>query len=86
MSGSRHDQAPAAHAGGDEWAEAWFAAVLDGRSTMSQRSLRSIETRGGGVERVRALARLKGVHLLLLEDDTGTQVVAASLKPFEVLT
>ena len=49
---------------------------------MSQRKLSSVEARGG-VEAAKALARERGVHLLLLEDDKGAALVAASVKPFE---
>jgi hypothetical protein len=52
---------------------------------MSQRKLSSVETRGGGLEAVTALARERGVHLLLLGDDKGDELVAASTKPFEVI-
>ena len=34
---------------------------------------------------VRAIAEQKGVHLLLLEDDKGNELVAASTKPFKVV-
>ena len=34
---------------------------------------------------VKALARERGVHLLLLEDDKGDALVAASVKPFKVV-
>ncbi len=44
-----------------------------------------MEARGGGLEAVKALARERGVHLLLLEDDKGEELVAASTKPFEVV-
>lgn len=44
-----------------------------------------METRGGGLEAVTALARERGVHLLLLGDDKGDELVAASTKPFEVI-
>ncbi len=52
---------------------------------MSQRKLSSIEKRGGGLEAVKALAEQRGVHLLLLEDDKGDELVAASTKPFAVV-
>lgn len=52
---------------------------------MSQRKLSSIEKRGGGIHAVRAAAKKKGVHLLLLEDDKGDRLVAASTKPFKVV-
>lgn len=60
-------------------------AVADGANTMSQRKLSSIEKRGGGLEAVKALAEQRGVHLLLLEDDQGNELVAASAKPFAVV-
>ena len=69
----------------EEWADAWVESVVKGSNTMSQRKLTSIETRGGGMEAVRRIAETKGVHLLLLEDDKGDQLVAASLKPFTVV-
>jgi len=68
-----------------QWAADWLDAVADGSNTMSQRKLSSVEKRGGGLEAVTALARQRGVHLLLLEDDKGNELVAASVKPFEVV-
>ena len=68
-----------------EWATEWLDAVADGSNTMSQRKLTSIEKRGGGLEAVKAIAEQKGVHLLLVEDDKGEKLVAASTNPFEVL-
>ena len=67
------------------WTAAWLDAVADGTSTMSQRKLTSIEKNGGGLESIKAAAKQKGVHLLLLEDDKGDELVAASLKPFKVV-
>ena len=52
---------------------------------MSQRKLSSIEKHGGGLEAVKALAMKKKVHLLLIEDDQGNELVAASTKPFTVV-
>lgn len=52
---------------------------------MSQRKLSSIQKRGGGIDAVRVIAKQKGVHLLLLEDDKGNELVAASIKPFKVV-
>lgn len=60
------------------WAAEWLDGVADGVSTMSQRKLSSVETRGGGLEAVKALARLRGVHLLLLEDDGGSELAVFS--------
>jgi hypothetical protein len=71
----------AAHA----WAARWLEGVAGGASTMSQRKLSSVETHGGGLEAVEEVARQKGVHLLLLRDDTGTELVAASKEPFRVI-
>ena len=68
-----------------QWAAEWLDAVADGSNTMSQRKLSSVEKRGGGLEAVKALARERGVHLLLLEDDKGNELVAASVKPFKVV-
>ena len=68
-----------------QWATEWLDTVADGSNTMSQRKLTSIETRGGGLDAVKAIAEQKGVHLLLVEDDKGNELVAASTKPFQVL-
>ena len=59
--------------------------MADGSNTMSQRKLTSIQKRAGGLDAVRTLAEGKGVHLLLLEDDNGDELIAASLKPFTVV-
>jgi len=67
------------------WAAEWLDAVADGSNTMSQRKLSSIEKRGGGIKKVQVIAKQKGVHLLLLEDDKGNELVAASTKPFKVI-
>ena len=68
-----------------QWASDWLDKVAGGTNTMSQRKLSSIETRGGGLDAVRALAEQKGVHLLRLEDDQGNELIAASTQPFEVV-
>ncbi|MBD2757763.1 hypothetical protein [Spirosoma validum] len=52
---------------------------------MSQRKLTSVEKKGGGIAAVKAIAEEKGVHLLLVEDDKGNELVAASMKPFKVV-
>ena len=70
---------------GSQWAAEWLDGVADGSNTMSQRKLSSVEKRGGGLEAVKEQARARGVHLLLLEDDKGNELVAASTKPFEVV-
>lgn len=68
-----------------QWAGEWLDKVAAGSNTMSQRKLSSIEARGGGLEAVKTLAKQKGVHLLRLEDDKGNEVIAASIKPFDVV-
>ncbi len=68
-----------------QWAAAWLDSVANGSNTMSQRKLSSVERLGGGIAAVRAIAEQKGVHLLLLEDDQGNELIAASTKPFKVL-
>ena len=67
------------------WAAAWLDAVAAGTATMSQRKLSAVEKRGGGLSAVGALARERGVHLLVLTDDTGDEIVAASRHPFKVV-
>ena len=67
------------------WAIAWLDAVVSGAATMSQRKLSSVEKHGGGLAAVRELAREKGVHLLLLTDDQGNELITASLHPFRVI-
>lgn len=67
-----------------QWAENWLNGVADGTYTMRQRKLSSVEKRGG-LEAVKTLAEERGVHLLLLEDDKGDTLLAASVKPFQVV-
>lgn len=67
------------------WAKRWIDSVADGKATMSQRKLTSIERHGGGIEAVTAAAQARGVHLLLLIDDQGERLIAASKGPFKVL-
>ena len=68
-----------------QWANDWLDAVADGSLTMSQRKLSTVVEKGGGLEAVKAVDEEKGVHLLLLEDDKGDELVAASKKPFQVV-
>ena len=70
----------------EAWAEKWLDSVAEGRSKMSQRRVASIERHGGGLDAVAAAAKSKGVHLVMLTDDKGAQLVAASVHPFKVLT
>ena len=67
------------------WIAAWLDAVAAGENTMSQRKLTSIKKNGGGLEAAKAAAKEKSVHLLLLGDDKGNELVAASLKPSKVV-
>ena len=68
-----------------KWTVTWLDTAAHGSSAMSQRKLTSIEARGGGLKAVKAVARKKGVHLVLLTDDKGNELVAASTKPFKVI-
>ncbi len=67
------------------WAQRWIDSVADGKATMSQRKLASIDRHGGGIEAVTMAAQARGVHPLLLIDDQGERLVAASKHPFKVL-
>ncbi len=67
-----------------QWAVDWLNEVADGSNTMSQRKLSVIEKRGG-LDGVKKIAEQKGVHLLLVEDDKGDELIAASTKPFKVV-
>lgn len=67
------------------WADPWLDSVATRRSSMTQRSVTRIEKREGGLRELGRRARQRGVHLLLLEDDQGRKIVAASTKPFRVI-
>lgn len=67
------------------WAAEWLAAVADGTLTMSQRQRSSVEKHGGGLGAVVGEARARGVHLALLTDDHGKELVVASVHPIQVL-
>ena len=69
----------------NEWATRWLDAVASGGSTMSQRKIQSIESRGGGLAAVRKLAKKRGIHLVRLTDDQGNELVAASKNVFKVI-
>jgi hypothetical protein len=69
-----------------EWSSKWIAAVVNGDATMSSRKLTSIEKRSGGLKAVAAIARKPKVHLLLLANDQGEKIVAASKQPFKIIT
>jgi hypothetical protein len=66
------------------WRAKWLDAAADG-SSMTQRLLRSIEERGGGLAALKKEAKARGIHLALITDDRGEEIVAASSHPFRVL-
>ena len=68
----------------NRWIATWLDAVANGSNTMSQRSLSSIE-KHGGLGAAIVIAVEKDVHLLLVEDDAGREIIAASKKPFKVI-
>jgi hypothetical protein len=67
------------------WAARWLDPVASGASTMSQRKLKSVKRYGGGLPIMRKLATVRGVHLLLIKDEKGNEVLAASQNPFKVI-
>ena len=67
------------------WAEGWLDSVAGGLNTMSQRKLSVIDKHEGGLDAVKELAIQKGVHLLLVTDDEGNEIIAASVNPFRVI-
>ena len=69
----------------EKWTEDWITSVAEGGSTMSSRKLQSIEKRGGGLKKAATAAKKQKVHLVLLENDKGEKLVAASKKPFKVI-
>lgn len=70
---------------GKHWAMEWLTGVADGSKRTSQRKLMLIERRGGGLKTVKAVAQALGVHLLLLENEDGVELIAASKKPFKII-
>jgi hypothetical protein len=69
----------------ERWVATWLDAVVDGRLTMSQRTVTAIAQHGGGLDAVKAMAVERGVHLVQLVDAKGDLLVAASLAPFKVI-
>lgn len=69
----------------EAWAAEWLDGVADGSKTMSQRKLSAVEAKGGGLAKLRKEAKARGVHLVVLTDDTGSELVAASPHPFKVV-
>ena len=68
----------------EHWVEDWLRSVVDRSSTMSQRKVTSIG-KHVSLKTVKRIAKRMGIHLLLIEDDEGNELVAASTKPFKVL-
>ena len=68
-----------------EWITTWLDGVVSGNSTMSQRSLSTVEKRGSSIAEIKKAAKSRGVHLLLLKDDNGKELLAASMEPFKVI-
>jgi len=68
-----------------EWITTWLDGVVSGKSTMSQRSLSTVEKRGSSIAEIKKAAKSRGVHLLLLKDDNGKELLAASMEPFKVI-
>jgi hypothetical protein len=66
------------------WVARWLEMVVAG-AAMTQRSLASIDRFGGGLAAVKKAAKQRGVHLLLVTDDRGRQIVAASRWPLKVI-
>ena len=68
-----------------EWLEKWMESVRVGGGTMSQRSLSNLERKGASLAALRKIARSRGIHILLIEDEQGRQLLAASVRPFKVI-
>ncbi len=68
----------------EQWAEDWLRSVADGSNTMSQRKITSIE-KHVSLSTVKRIAKRMGIHLLLIEDDKGNELMAASTKPVKVI-
>lgn len=69
----------------EQWLFDWLASIASGPNKMSSRKLTSIQKRGGNLTQVASAAKKLKVHLVLLEDDEGHQVVVGSRKPFKVI-
>lgn len=73
-----------AEATNEAWLIGWLDAVRSGKVTMSQRSRKSVDARGGLAAATRA-AKARGVHLVELTDDKGNKLIAASRHPFKAI-
>ena len=63
---------------------AWLEGVARGRTRMSERRLTWVDQRGG-LRTARTVAKAKRVHLLVVQDEDGNEIVAASVAPFKVV-
>ena len=71
---------------GRAWCDAWMSKVASEPASMTQRKVDSVKAKGGGVVMLKRSAKAHGVHLVQLTDDRGVVLIAASGKPFKVLT
>lgn len=69
----------------EQWATEWLTAVANGTLTMSQRKLSSVLAHAGNVETIREVAVRLLVHLAIVVDDHGDELVVASVHPIRVL-
>lgn len=67
-----------------QWLDRWMTDASR-RGAMSQRKRSAVERHGGGLNEAAQAAKDRGVHLLLLTDEHGEEVLAASLSPFRVI-
>lgn len=75
-----------ARSAGEQWTRDWLSQVAAGASTMSQRRVKSVEEKGGGIPVVAAVARELGIHVVRLVDDRGNDLLAVSPHPFTVIS
>lgn len=68
----------------EDWTRRWLMAVADGSLTMSQRTMWSV-VQHGGLEQTVAVARSLHVHLGIVTDDRGVDLVIASVHPIRTL-
>ncbi len=66
------------------WLAEWMRAA-GAEGAMSQRKASSVARLGGGLDAAIEAAKAAGIHLVLLTDDRGVELVAASPHPFKTL-
>lgn len=69
----------------ESYIEQWLQSIADNTYTMSQRKLSSLKKKGIDMDDLVQKAKACKLHLLLLKDDTGEDLVAASKDEFIVL-